>query len=857
MKTAQPLIPDTPLMKQYQALKARYPHAVLFFRLGDFYEMFGEDARKASSILGLVLTSRQGVPMCGVPAHSAASYLSKLLKAGEKVAIADQMEDPASAKGLVQRQVTRLITPGTVLEDSLLEASRSNYLLALEWERHTQVGSWGIAWLEVSTGEFWAAESWKDPHHRDLFSWISRLSPAEILISEEVPHSGELYKFLSQYRLSVVSSKEKTPELEAEALKNHPLALKAARRALGYATESNPRLPEMIPGYKETKEYVQLDENAIRTLELVESSGTKERSLWGVLDLTRTSMGSRKLKEWILHPLTDVPSIESRQNCVRDFADNRDLREEIQNILKDIPDLERIVSRLSSRIASPKELGALRNALRALGPLRDWHRQIPEFEALAKNFETLSILSIKLASTLDFLEKSLCEDPPLKLSDGGAVRQGFSPELDELKAIQKDARSWLAKLEAEERQKTNIPSLKVSYNSVFGYYLEVTKAHLSKVPASYVRKQTLVNAERFITEELKALESKILGAEEKILRIEAALFEEIRAEVLKSQNLLRELAQMLSELDVLACLAECAERYDYSKPEVALEPEFQVKEGRHPVVERFLPPGTFVPNDTGLNDSDKQIILLTGPNMSGKSTFLRQNALIAVMAQMGSFVPAKSAVIGVVDKILTRIGSHDSLSRGESTFMVEMKETASILNSATSRSLLILDEVGRGTSTYDGISIAWALLEHLSRSPRPKTLFATHYFELTELEKMLPGLKNFNVEVREWKNKNGETEVVFLHKISRGPADRSYGIHVAKLAGLPEECLKRSTEILAQLENGFSPVPEQAPQAREIPLPLFEDHSILQELKGLDPMTLSPLEALEKIAKWKKLLSPR
>jgi DNA mismatch repair protein MutS len=848
---------DTPLMKQYQALKARYPHALLFFRLGDFYELFADDAKKAAPILGLVLTHRQGLPMCGVPHHSSGGYIAKLLKAGQKVALAEQMEEPSKGKGLVDRQVIRLITPGTLIEDELLEAARSNYLAAVEIDT---VG-WGLACLEASTGEFWAAQAFNDAGLRQLEALLARLEPAEIVGSEASIAALRSRTPMRHYSVTAAPMRTEPSEHWAEREKwaNKPLAVKAALRAERYIQETEPHLKSLFtPRYREPHSTLQLDEAAIRTLELVSSpSGDRRHTLWGALDRCRTAMGSRKLKDWILHPLLDTQEIEKRLACVEELIDGRALREEWSVTLGETADLERVVHRLATPSSSPKDLAALRDTLSHLPELFQ-AADLGEGSGLARILAELRELSGRLAPLHRVLSSGLSDSPPNRLSDGGVIRDGHHPELDELRSIKSNSKGRLLELEAAEKERTGIPNLKIGYNSVFGYYLEVTKSHQSKAPPEWSRKQTLANAERYITPQLKQLESKVLGAEERIARLETQLFDGLKREALARHSELSGLAARLAELDVYLSLATVAFEYDYVKPRVDVGHDLELEDARHPMVERGLPAGQFVPNHLTLNGVDPQIIVLTGPNMSGKSTFLRQNALVVLMAQMGSFVPARSARIGVVDRILTRIGAQDALSRGESTFMVEMKETAFILAQATPRSLIILDEVGRGTSTFDGISIAQAVLEHLHTAyrrdgtgPGPKVLFATHYFELTELQNRLAGVRNFNVEAREWTNSDGRTEVVFLHKIAPGPADRSYGIHVAELAGLPASCVARARKILAGLETAApeKPIQEAAPL-----LPIFNEHPVLDELKLSTPEKMTPLEAFDKLIRWKRMI---
>ncbi|MDO8757428.1 MAG: DNA mismatch repair protein MutS, partial [Elusimicrobiota bacterium] len=652
--------------------------------------------------------------------------------------------------------------------------------------------------------------------------------------------------------------------------RNHHLALAAVTAARQYIDEAKFRLHELPePAYREAGAVMQLDETAIRTLELIEAaSGDKRHTLWGLLDQSRTSMGSRRLKNWLLHPSTDIREIEHRQNCVEDLLDKPEARQSLGKILQEVADLPRVTSRMATRAASPRDLGALRRSLARLPALELWLAETAFSSGLADLATDLGETARSLEALGAKLVAALVDEPPLKLSDGGLFRPGFHKELDELRRLKTDSDQVLAELEERERKATGISSLKAGYNSVFGYYIEISKGQSAKAPASYTRKQTLTNAERYITPELKELESKILSAEEKMLRLEARLFGELRDEAVGYQAPLLRLSELLSELDGFQSLASVAAMHDFTKPKVDFSYELEIVDGRHPVLAALLPSGTFVANSLTLNARDPQILILTGPNMAGKSTYLRQNALIALLAQIGSFVPAKSARVGIVDKILTRIGAQDALAQGDSTFMVEMKETSHILRSATSRSLVVLDEVGRGTSTFDGISIAWAVLEHLhssyeavgSEGPRgPRTLFATHYFELTELAKSLPGVVNGNVEVKEWSGADGRTEVVFLHKIGPGPADRSYGIHVAALAGLPAQLISRAQKILAGLENESGAGRLNSRVVREElsappELPLFEENPVLRTLKLINPETMTPIEALQALNALKKQL---
>jgi DNA mismatch repair protein MutS len=871
MSSTESALPDTPVMRQYQELKSQHPHALMFFRLGDFFELFGDDARDASQILGLVLTQRQGVPMCGVPAHGAQNYIARLLRAGRKIAIADQLEAPSKDKKIVPRGVTRVVTPGTVVEDELLDPTSTNFLVAIE---HDLVG-WGAACLDVSTGESWATQALNDRESRKLLDLLARVRPAEVLASSDAASCLSLRLVLPAKACLTLKEPVKhdaAPKwAEASIWRNHHLALKAALSARRYVDEARFRLRELPePAYREAGSVMQLDDTAIRTLELVDSaSGEKRHTLWGLLDGCRTPMGSRRLKMWLLHPSTDMREIEQRQNCVEDLLDKPDARQALGRLLQEIADLPRVTSRLSTRSAGPRDLGALRRSLSRLPDLERWIAETAFSSGLADLAEDLREAASAVDGLREHLSKALTDDPPAKLSEGGLIRPGFHAELDALRRLKNDSDQVLLELEEREKKATGIGTLKAGYNSVFGYYLEITKAQSSKAPAHYARKQTLTNAERYITPELKELEVRILSAEDKMQRLEARLFDEVRETALEKHGVLLRLADILAELDVFQALAAVAAMHDFVKPKVDLTHDLEIIEGRHPVLAALLPTGTFVANSLILNARDPQIAILTGPNMSGKSTYLRQNALIALMAQIGSFVPARSARIGIVDKILTRIGAQDALAQGDSTFMVEMKETSHILRMATPRSLVVLDEVGRGTSTFDGISIAWAVLEHLHASyaapgdaksetaPRgPRTLFATHYFELTELAKTLPGVVNSNVEVKEWRNAEGHVEVVFLHKIADGPADRSYGIHVAALAGLPASLIARAGEILSGLEeesaSGRLAAKVAGDGAPPPELPLFEENPVLRTLKLLNPETMTPIEALQALMALKK-----
>lgn len=848
--------PETPLMQQYQALKKSYPHALLFFRLGDFYELFFEDARIASSALGLTLTARQSVPMCGFPHHSATAYIARLLAAGHKVAICEQVAPSGDAKRtkLFKREVVRLITPGTVVEDELLQPRTSRYLVALDLD----IVGWGLASFDASTGDFIATQNLNDPDLYQLMSYISKTAPAEILADprtvKEIRKRG--LDFGGVPLTEYTRTEHHVPAWASQAVwQNHKLAMKTALKATSYVRQTQPGLKEVFsPSYYEPSNRLQLDESAIKTLELVSSpDGDDSKTLWGVLDLCRTSMGSRMLRRWLLEPLTDLREIHSRQDFTAFLAESREGREQLGDILSQVPDVERLLGRVINLSASPRDLGAVRKALTQLPRLKLLLSSTGFFERAPELASRLDGSSHALNSLRAELERALSETLPARLSDGGVIREGYSPELDELRLVRRDSQKLLTDIELREKEKTGIPTLKVGYNSVFGYYIEVSKAQSQKVPHYFVRKQTLVNAERYITEDLKTLENKILGAEEKMSKLESHLFSALREKVKASIGELKTFASGAAELDVFYALSEGAVRYEFARPRVTTGDLLRVEEGRHPAVERFLPAGTFVPNDLELGAPDSRTIILTGPNMSGKSVYLRQAAVTVILAQIGGFVPARAAEIGVVDRIMTRIGAQDRMSRGESTFMVEMRETSAIMRLATPKSLILLDEVGRGTSTFDGISIAWAVVEHLySPEGGPKVLFATHYFELTELAEKFAGIKNCNIAVKEWTNAQGRTEVVFLHRISSGPADKSYGIHVAQLAGLPESAISRAREILHTLETKGNIQVDSSDENQTPLLPIFSGHPVLDELKMCDPDNMTPIQALAAVTEWKK-----
>lgn len=864
----------TPLMQQYHQIKKRYSELILFFRLGDFYEMFGEDAKKAAPIMEVALTKRQNYPMCGVPYHSVNTYLKKLVKAGQKVAVCEQLEEPRQGAGIVKRDVVRVITPGTILEDNLLEAKQNNYLAAVYPDEKLE--SFGVAFVDISTGEFEVTQINKAKLSQEIF----RLAPRELIVPDSYKNNALLSVIAQKTETSIGSIEDwlfsqaeaqskileffKVQSLKPFSLENKNLALSAAGAILAYLEQTQCTQLPSLSGirYYSLEDYMLLDENAVRNLELIEGLTTqsKQNSLLEIIDLTLTPMGARTLRQWLLKPLLDSEAIKHRQLAVEFFVEEGIARRQVRSCLNGVSDMERILSRLSTGAAGPREVIALKLSLDKIPQIKQSIQQDNAILSPCKQIKSIfDNLEIPYEVT-DLITNAISDEPPISLKNGGVIKPNYNKELEELRSIRRDGKNLISEMESKERQRTGINILKIGYTSVFGYYIEVTKSNLKLVPDEYIRKQTLTNCERFITPELKILEEKILSSEEKILKLEEALFNEVRAEILKFSNTLKTLASNIALLDVFGSIAETAVLYNYCKPIINESYEFDVKDGRHPVIERKLKSGSFVPNDTFLNSNSDHIILLTGPNMAGKSTYLRQVALISVLAQMGSFVPAAEATIGIIDKIFTRIGAADNLAGGESTFMVEMHETSNILHQYTDRSLIILDEVGRGTSTYDGISIAWATVEHLAKKKTesgngPKVLFATHYFELTDLQDKLPGVKNYNVSVKEWQD-----HVVFLHKIVPGSADRSYGIHVAQLAGLPSSVVKRAQSILSFLEKKASSgtFKDNAGQLDLFSAPpnnLEEDtvpfSQFLIELENIDLNSITPLEALGLLLKWK------
>lgn len=844
----------TPIRSQYLQIKKQYPNAILFFRLGDFYETFDHDAEITSRELDIVLTSRnvakgKRVPMAGIPFHAVENYLARLIDRGFHVAICEQVgEQPV--KGLFSRQVVRVVTPGTLLEPSLLDGAKHNYLASIIVSNDRA----GLAYSDISTGDFYCVEITEGDTTTQLQTEIARINPSEIIVSESnnaiKNFDGHFTKWADWHFetgrcAQILQEHFKTISLDGFGLKEKSLATSAAGALIQYLTETQPSALNLLSSLStyQLSEFMTIDAATRRNLELTETirSGDTEGSLLSIIDKTITPMGKRMIREWINKPLLSIPAIMERQNGVTFFLENGLLRAEFFNALKAIIDIERVTNRVISGHATPRELSALRSTL----------QNLPQIQEILDKPTTTRKIDHRIEPCVEIrnvLEKSISDDPPATLQNIGVIRSGYSAELDHIQEASKNARDWIANLETTEKERTGIKSLKVGYNKVFGYYIEITHSNSNLAPPEYIRKQTLVNAERYITPEMKEYEALVLNAEERIHEVEARIFREICAEIGKSGKRLLETAASIAELDVFAALAELAVNGSYTCPQIVEEPVIEIRDGRHPVVERKLIGERFIPNDAVFNENEI-IRLITGPNMSGKSTFLRQVALITLMAQIGSYVPASSARIGLVDRIFTRIGAQDEIFSGQSTFMVEMIETANILNHATIHSLLIMDEIGRGTSTYDGLSIAWSVIEFIHNHPklRARTLFATHYHELTQLSELLPGVRNYNVAVTE-----SEGHVVFLHKIVPGGTDRSYGIHVAQLAGLPSPVIQRATEILKQLE-GSSGKAIHIENELSRQMTLFpETNPLLSELEKVDLNTLSPIEALNKLYEWKR-----
>lgn len=874
----------TPLMRQYWDIKRSYQDAILFFRVGDFYEMFYEDAEEASHLLSIALTSRdkaraEPVPLCGVPYHAATGYIAKLLKAGRTVALCDQVEDPQLAKGLVRREVVRLYTPGTLIDSELLPSTESNFLAAIAASSRPSPRSdrspvLGLAALDLSTGEFWVMEFQGDRARADLQDELARLEPRELLYPMTLQTQMQpVLDRLKGLRLCAqepscfeLASAEhslrkqfETDSLDGFGCRGLSLGLQAAGAVVRYLRETQPtacldhvrRLQ-----VRHSDHEMHLDSVTIRNLELIRPladnlalNDQKPPTLLLVLNRTVTVMGSRLLRDWIIRPLVKPAPIQARLDAVAELVEQLRVRTGIRTALRTVQDVARLSSRVSLGAANPRDVLALKQSAAALPEIRTHLASLRSslLQDLARSWDDL-------ADIHELVERAILPDAPASTRDGGLIKNGYHPPLDELRKTCREGKGWIAGLEARERAHTGIESLKVRFNHVFGYYIEVTKTNLARVPAHYIRKQTLVNAERFTTTELKELEDRVTGAELKLNQLEQELFEEIRAKLAHETPRLQITASVIAVLDVLTALAETAAINQYVRPDIDEGGTIRITEGRHPVVERLALPGGFIPNDILLDLETNRLLIITGPNMAGKSTYLRQVALIVLMAQMGSFVPARAASVSLVDRIFTRVGASDNLAGGQSTFMVEMTETAQILNCATARSLILLDEIGRGTSTYDGLSIAWAVAEYIQDRHHlgARTLFATHYHEMTQLAELREGVKNYSVSVRE-----RDGEVLFLRKIVGGGADRSYGIHVARLAGLPAPVITRAREVLAQLERPATGVlhdqgPESEPPSSDHSLP--QPHPIIEEVRQMDLFSMTPLEALNRLAELQRRL---
>jgi DNA mismatch repair protein MutS len=850
-------------MKQFHRFKEKYPDCILFFRMGDFYETFYEDAKTCSRVCGLTLTSRSKgknpIPLAGVPYHAVDGYLKKMLQSGYKVAVCEQVEDPKQAKGVVKRDVVRIVTPGTLTDDMLLDAKSDNFLCALSLGRNSNVA---LSWVDISTGHFFVQEISEDK----LLDEILRLSPSECLLANR---RGELFeaetrKIINQIgQLTNATITERpswyfdpyqarqrllkhfgTATLEGFGIADGDETICATGAVIEYLNETQKTTLAHIQNLKkiDRKRYVQIDAASLQSLEILRTirGESAKGSLLNCLDETLTGMGARMFRNWLCMPLCDVGEIELRQDVIEDLIQNESRLGEIRSLLSKIADTERIAARLSTFRATPRDLVALVNTL----------RQIPALRQILSEFT--ADLAIKLSESCDsmdaladLLEAAIEPNCPTHTRDGGFIRQGFDEKLDRLRSISKDGQTWLSKYQAQQSQLTGISNLKIGFNKVFGYYIEVNHSQADKVPADYVRKQTIKNAERYITDELKKYENEALSAEEKALELEQQLFEQVRSTACTYVSRLQQLADTLSRIDCLTSLAWLARRRGYVRPVVTKGTELSIIDGKHPVLAETLG-AEFVPNDVELGNGNGDVAIITGPNMSGKSTYIRQVALLVLMAQAGSFIPARQARIGAVDRIFTRVGASDELTRAQSTFMVEMTETANIINNATAKSLIILDEVGRGTSTYDGLSLAWAVTEHIATRLKSRTLFATHYHELTELAELFTNVKNCNVSVREWMD-----EVVFLHKILPGGTDKSYGIHVARLAGIPKSILERAKEILEDLESTFAKEAtgehlsrHKTKEPDKDSLFIEKHKSVLDKLSSLDVNNLTPIEAI-------------
>ena len=871
----------TPMIKQYLSIKEKYADSILFYRMGDFYEMFFEDAKIASRILEITLTSRNKkdeypIPMCGIPFRAAQNYIARLIGNGCKVAICEQVEDPAASKGLVKRDVVRVITPGMILDDELLDKKSNNYILAIACDNTI-----GLSCLDISTGTFRVYES------KDLISVIDealRISPSEILLPNSIKNAPPFFQInnaLSEIAITFLDDKVfeykkgrerlikqfKTVSLESFGCEKLKTGISAAGALIFYVMDTQKKQLDHITGIEtyELSNYLVVDDISCRNLELIKNicTGSRSGTLINIIDRTITSMGGRLLKTWIKYPLINRHKIKLRHDAVEEAKDNIQVRKRLRENLKSVYDLERLGSKISMGHSNARDLIALQRSIQSLPDI------CSALSLLRSELFKLTLNPDRLYELANLIESSIREDAPLTVNEGGIIKKGYNKELDSFINFSQEGKGWIAQLEVRERNATGINSLKVRYNKIFGYYIEIPKSRSEIVPANYMRKQTLVNVERYITDELKTHEKKVLGAEERRATLEYEIFNEIREQVITNNKTIQHAAQFLARLDCLLDLAEIADQYDYNRPQINTDGHIIIEDGRHPVVEEMIAGERFVPNSINIDNDENQIIIITGPNMAGKSTVLRQVALIVLMAQMGSFVPAKKASISVTDRIFTRVGALDNLSSGQSTFMVEMEETAKILNNANERSLVIMDEIGRGTSTFDGLSIAWAVAEYLHdlNQKGVKTLFATHYHELTDLAQKKRKIKNYNIAVKEWND-----EIIFLRKLVEGGTNRSYGIQVARLAGIPENVIKRAKKILYNIENrenklnGASIPPDRrqasimdasdSPENKQVQLNLFRQSEtfVIETLQQLDISKTTPIEALNYLNELKEKL---
>jgi len=865
----------SPAMRQYLEMKRRYPDAMLFFQLGDFFEMFYEDAKLGAKVLELALTSRQSddkgpIPMCGVPCHSASSYCGRLLEAGFKVAICEQVEDTGESKGVVKREVTRVLTPGTSIADlKLIDSKESQYLAGITVSASEGKALWGMAWLDSSTGEFCATQAEGDAAETLICNQLERLSPRELILPDVFSPPDELKNKIDELSIHV----EKRPPatfhepLDFNSLDNifpdeasvrtNPSAVDSAVGILTYLKENQPGdFPHLKPVlFSRLSDTMILDAATLRNLELTRSAVDrgKKGTLFGLLDETQTGMGGRLLKKWVLSPLIQKQAIDFRAESIEELVNNSDILNQLKNVIEPIQDIERLLGRVGSQTANARDLAGLGGSLTMLPEVYEAIKGMAAelFHSVLSGWDSLEDVALEL-------NKAIVDEPPVSIREGGIFRTEYDQELARLRKAQQEGDLWLKDYENREKERTGLP-LKIGFNRVFGYYLEISKRFSEQAPMEYTRKQTLVSAERYITSELKKMEEDILGAEEKAHHLEFMLFGRLRAQISQQAKRILAAAERIAILDAVLSLALVARKYGYVRPQILDSTDLEIIEGRHPVMEAENPGIAFVPNDLSIRD-DRRILIITGPNMAGKSTYLRQSALIILMAQIGSFVPAKSAKIGLVDRVFTRVGAHDRLLEGQSTFMVEMVETATILKESTQRSFIVLDEVGRGTSTYDGVSIAWSIVEYLHNEirHRARTLFATHYHELAELSKELTSVKNLTVEVREWGD-----EIVFLRKVTDGSCDRSYGIQVGRLAGLPEEVIDRAKALLSKFESteAVSRTSEEKSFLEnrrgngQLPLFLRQESQIEKLLKGIDPDSMTPRQALEALYELRKVMA--